>query len=161
MIHPESSRCVYVIHGVWAFLCGDSMWIPGLSKRLNTAFLFFPLMKKVVFLLSGNFCLFNRCSLEMPVNEFFSPFLHMTCCLPQSSQGSGVSLSPHLPWSVIIDMVRVKGESKISTGKSGSPFLPKMGNVLDWRLTVWVTWLSSVSAQHGAVSTLPVLLFSF
>ena len=47
------------------------------------------------------------------------------------SPSSCVSLCPHLAWSVVTDLVQVKGESKISSEKSGSPFLPKMENVLD------------------------------
>lgn len=82
------------------------------------------------FLLSGNSCLFNQCSLEIPINESFSPFLLMPCCVPQSPQGSCLSFCPHLPWSLVIVTVWVKGKWKINSGKSRSPFLPRMENIL-------------------------------
>lgn len=170
MIHPESSRCVYIIHDVWAFLCGDFTWLSGLSKRhnkgFNPTFLFISLMKRVVFLLPGNFCLFKQCFLVPPINDTFPPFLHMLCCLhdlPKVLVFLFVSICVGV-WSQTWCGWRAKRTSVLEIRGAFSsqrwkmfwtpslPLNPKM---------VRVTWLCSVSAQHRAVTTLPVLRFSF
>lgn len=78
------------------------------------------------FLLSGNSRLFNQCSLEIPINGSFSPFLLMPCCVPQSPQGSCVSFCPHLPRSLVSDGVGQR-QMEDQFREVQEPFPPKDG----------------------------------
>lgn len=147
--------------------CRYQVWAKDTIKDFNTTSLFFPLMKKVIFLLSGSFCLYNQCSLETPINESFPPFLHTPCCLPQSPRvlvflfvrtWLGVWSQKWYRWRVSGRSVQ-KSPGALSSQRWKMFWIPSLSSNL--KIDCAVTWLSSVSAQRGAVSTLPVLRFSF
>lgn len=135
MIHPESSRCVYVVDGVWAFLCGVSTWTSGWAKdtmrTLTQHLCSFLLWRKWAFFLLGNFCLF---SVSWGLQEMIR-FYHSFTCQAFATIFQRL-LFFHLSALVLehgyTDPAWVKCKEKIGTGKSKSPFLTKMKHVLDF-----------------------------